>query len=128
MKSVGAPKETFPKELRICKKKEFEVIFNCGKKVFHKGLVVYLHKNTEKNITRIGIIVSRKAQKSAVLRNKFKRRIREIFRKARKNLKQGYDILVVATKISVLEEYKTLLQKLCELLKQEGLWDEENSN
>ena len=96
--------QSFSKKEKICKSKDFEKIFSFGKKSFFNNFLVYTYeRNKEKDTTRLGIIVSKKTQKSAVIRNKFKRRIREIFRKNKIYIKRGYDILVIGTKISVKE-------------------------
>ncbi|MFQ3674991.1 MAG: ribonuclease P protein component [Endomicrobiia bacterium] len=121
--------QSFSKKERICKSKDFEKIFSCGKKVFFNNFLVYIYeRNDEENITRLGIIVSKKTQKSAVIRNKFKRRIREIFRKNKVYIKKGVDILVIGTKISVKKDFDSLKQNFIEILKKENLWDFNNLN
>ena len=48
--------------------------------------------------TRIGIVVGLKFSKKAVERNQMKRFLREIFRPELKNIKEGFDFVVVARK------------------------------
>jgi len=114
--------QSFSYKERICQSKDFEKIFSFGKKVFFNNLLVYIYKREEeKNITRLGVIVSKKTQKSAVIRNKFKRRIREIFRTNKVYIKKGYDILVIGTKSSVKDDFYILKQNFIEILNSEGL-------
>lgn len=45
---------------------------------------------------RFGIVVSNKVAKKATVRNKLKRRIREVIRQFLPDLKTGFDVVVVA--------------------------------
>jgi ribonuclease P protein component len=113
--------QSFSKKERVCKSKDFETIFSFGKKVFFKNFLVYIYKRQADDITRLGIVVSKKTARNAVVRNKFKRRIREIFRKNKFIIKKGYDILVIGTKFSVEESYNNLNEIFLEILEKENL-------
>jgi len=111
---------TFRKHERINKQKEIDTVFEKGEKFFKNGLLVYILK-TDKNYSRIAILVSNKVEKSAVIRNKFKRRIREIFRLNKHKIKVPIDIVVVATKISVKQKYSFLEKSFLEILQDNNL-------
>lgn len=84
-----------PKENRLKKEKEFEAVFKGGRVI--KGSFVflkYLANGTDK--TKIGFVVSKKVSKSAVVRNKAKRRMREIVRLRKKEVKNGLSVIIVA--------------------------------
>ena len=115
---------TFKRVQRIHKNKEFQEIFNFGKKVLYNGLLIYVFSRENVDICRLGIVVSRKIEKSAVIRNKFKRRIREIFRLNKHKIKKGTDIVVVATKNCITQNYHQLEQNFITCLKQTGVWIE----
>ena len=68
-----------PKKNRLQKKKDFERVFAQGKGFRQDLLFLKAAKNDLKTL-RFGIIVSKKVSKSAVRRNKVKRRLREIIR------------------------------------------------
>ncbi len=119
-------KQSFPKKIRICRSKDFKIIFENGTRLYFDNLLLYIYSQ-KSEVTRLGIIVSRKIHKSAVIRNKFKRRIREIFRKNRSNIKPGYDILVLGTNRCVEENFEVLKQKFLEVLKKENLWIQINN-
>lgn len=55
---------------------------------------IYTQKS-DKDITRLGIIISKKHIPLAVNRNRFKRQIRELFRKQIDTKTRHYDILVL---------------------------------
>ncbi len=116
---------TFRKYERIGKNKEFELIFNFGKKIWYNGLLTYIYLRNDNNpVCRLGLVVSRRTEKSAVKRNKFKRRIREIFRLNKYNIKKGTDIVVVATKDVIHKKYKVLEKNFIECLKKADVWIE----
>lgn len=52
--------------------------------------------DNQKNQIRLGILIPKKICKKAVLRNKIKRRIKEILRKRETKLKRGKDLLFIA--------------------------------
>ncbi|MDP1538407.1 MAG: ribonuclease P protein component [bacterium] len=67
------------KNHRIRKKKDIEKIFKEGKNFREDSLVLKTVKN-DLNACRFGFIVSQKISKKANIRNKIKRRLREIVR------------------------------------------------
>lgn len=83
-----------PKKNRLTKNKEFENVFKNGDTFFTKILGIKYIKNGLE-ITRFGIIISHKISKKAVVRNKIKRRIREILRLNFEKIKKGYDVVIL---------------------------------
>jgi len=76
------------------KNRDYKEIYSTGKKNANREMViVYKKNNDEKN--RLGISASKKFGNS-VMRHCFKRRIKEIYRKNIENIKQGYDIIIIA--------------------------------
>lgn len=82
-----------PKINRIKKKKDFDLIFKKGKSFKTSLLVLKILKN-ELNENRVGFIISSKVSKKAVLRNKIRRRLSELFKKEEINLK-GFDFIFI---------------------------------
>lgn len=82
------------KKVNIVKKNtEFSNILKNGKKYYSNILNVYILKNSY-NYNRFGISISKKIG-SAVVRNKFKRQIKDIIDKNKIEFK-GYDILIIS--------------------------------
>ena len=82
------------KKINIVKKNtEFRNIIKNGKKYYCTILNVYILKNSY-NYNRFGISISKKIG-NAVIRNKFKRQIKDIIEKKNINFK-GYDILIIS--------------------------------
>lgn len=82
------------KEARITSNKDFKEVYSQGKSVANKDLVLFFLKK-ESSRTRIGISVSRKIG-PAVVRNRIRRLIREVFRRNETEIKEGYDIVIIA--------------------------------
>jgi len=85
---------------------EFRRLYSRGKSVVTPVLVVYCRRRRGKE-NRLGITVSAKIGK-AVVRNKVRRRLREIYRLSEDGLKGGFDIVVVARGRAVGAPYRKL--------------------
>ena len=82
------------KNNRISRNKDFDRVFKLGQSFYGKiiGLKV-VDNNT--SFSRLGILISTKVSKKAVVRNRFKRQIREIIQKQLPNMKNGKDIIII---------------------------------
>jgi ribonuclease P protein component len=95
----------------IKKNVEFQTIFDQGHSMYGRYLVVYFLQ-TNFNTLRFGFCVGKKIG-TAVIRNRFKRLLREAVRQMDFEQIDGYDILIVARhsilKASLAEIIKDLL-------------------
>ncbi len=87
-------KVTFSREHRIITKKEFKYIFDKAEKISQKHLFILFKPNLLSS-ARLGLSIGKRTAKSAVVRNRIKRIIRESFRSHRMHLKK-VDIVVIA--------------------------------
>jgi len=109
-----------PKENRLKKEKEFEAVFKGGRTIRGKSVFLkYLFNGTDK--TRVGFVVSKKISKLAVERNKAKRRMRDIVRLKKGNLKDGLSIVIVSLPPIKGMAYKEIKEDLENLLSKEEL-------
>ena len=84
----------------------FRRLYARGKSAANSYLVIYCRKNGSTE-NRIGYTVSKKLG-HAVVRNRVRRRLREIYRLNAHKFKPGYDIVVVARSRSVGASYQKL--------------------
>lgn len=82
------------KTVTIKQNHEFRRLYSKGKSAVTPFMVVYCRKSRLDH-NRLGITVSTKLG-GAVVRNRCRRRIRELYRLAQPRMKQGYDVVVVA--------------------------------
>ena len=86
-------------------------------------LVLYARKNRSE-ANRVGITVSKKLGK-AHIRNRVRRRIREVYRLNEDQFQPGWDIVVVARSRAVDAEFSRLTRSYLSLAKKAGILREE---
>ena len=111
-----------PKSFRILKSSEFK--FD-GEKL-HKQPFKVVGRANKLTHSRVGLVVTKKFSKSAVVRNKVKRTVREFFRKSPMKL-LGIDFVFILSRSQYVRDWKNLADELNKsLVKIEGssLWDQ----
>ena len=84
----------FDKTQRLLKPAEFKRVFELRQSAHNAHFGIYAAKNTLGQ-PRVGLVVSKKVSKKAVVRNRIKRQIRENFRLQNASL-DAHDFVVVA--------------------------------
>ena len=98
---------------------EFRRLYSKGKSCANAYLVVYCRKNRSGR-SRIGYTVSNKVG-HAVVRNRIRRRLREIYRLNEQRFQPGWDIVVVARTRAVEAPFEKLTASYLTLAKKAGL-------
>jgi len=101
------------------KNHEFKRLYNKGKSAASKYAVVYCGKNG-KSDNRLGITVSTKIG-GAVIRNRIRRRLKEIYRLNECVLPTGYNIVLVARTSSRYVQWSELESSVMALFNRLGL-------
>ena len=109
-------------EITVKENYEFRRIYRKGKSVVSPYMVLYCQKNRQGR-TRLGITVSTKLGK-AVVRNRVRRRFREIWRLNKDVMVPGWDIILVARVRAVETSYQKLDRVYRKMLKEIGLLQE----
>lgn len=102
------------------KQNEFNRVFTTGDVFGNKTFVMYYLKNMMET-NRLGIVVSKKISKKAVVRNKIKRRIKEAYRLNEDSFLLGYDFIIIAKGSCAEEKYSHLEKSLKHLFYKKNL-------
>ncbi len=105
---------SFPKERRLRSSADFRNVRESNNKLFSKSLIIYFLDNNL-SYPRLGVVVSKKVSKKAVVRNKIKRQIREIFR-LNQNKMSAIDLVVIAKQVAEESTYQQIETNLLKAL------------
>ena len=110
---------------RLKKRYQFSYVYKYGEHVSGCYIVLYFTSSKTKAI-KVGLAVTKKIG-HAVVRNKIRRRLREVVKNQLPNLKQNYNIIVVAKDNITKAEFSELTSEFKKLTKKADLVkDEEN--
>jgi ribonuclease P protein component len=111
----SAQGNTFPREARLVRRGDFDAVYRAGKRRSSSHFTVFFRAN-ELPQSRFGFSI-KKALGGAVVRNRIRRRLREMVRCHRLEIPAGWDI-VIHPKCSVARaEAASLTTDLLRLLK-----------
>jgi ribonuclease P protein component len=106
---------SYPASLRIKRREDFVGLQESGSKVSARNLLL-IYSQSDKATSRFGIVVTRKLDPRATVRNRVKRKIREVLRLNRCNLLGNFEILIIARRgiaeCSFQEIEKQILESL----------------
>ena len=102
----------------------FQRLYRKGDSAVSPNLALYVRRNGRPE-SRLGLTVSTKVGK-AVVRNRTRRRLREVYRTNEDNLKSGYDVVVVARVRAAHSPYHTLEKEFLRLAAKVGLTERES--
>lgn len=103
------------KRYRLRSNEEFRKIYKNGKNYWNRNLVMYIKKNGLDH-SRIGYTVTKKIGNS-VVRNRIRRRMKEIFRKNFDKIKEEYDIILIPKKNVIDIDYQQLESAMLHIFK-----------
>ena len=107
---------TFPREARLVRKGDFDRVYQAGKRFSGSHFAVFVRRN-ELALNRFGFSI-KKALGGAVVRNRIRRRLREIVRCRRQEISPGWDIVIHPKSSVARAPFAALAQDLVRLLKQ----------
>ena len=100
----------FQSHERLRKRRQFLEVYATGRKVHTATLVVYVRENCLSH-HRLGLTVSRKIGK-AVVRNRIKRRLRELFRVTKNDIPGSLDVVINVKRSAAWATFGQLAQDL----------------
>jgi ribonuclease P protein component len=105
----------FPREARLVRRGEFDAVYRTGKRRSSSHYTVFFRAN-ELPLSRFGFSI-KKALGGAVVRNRIRRRMREIVRCHRLEIPAGWDIVIHPKGTVAQAAFPALTADLLRLLK-----------
>jgi ribonuclease P protein component len=105
----------FPREARLVRRGEFDAVYRAGKRRSSSHFTVFFRAN-QMPVSRFGFSI-KKALGGAVVRNRIRRRIREIVRCHRVEIPAGWDIVIHPKSSVGRAEFVGLTADLLRLMK-----------
>ncbi|MCX8002627.1 ribonuclease P protein component [Anoxybacillus eryuanensis] len=109
------------KKYRIKKNDEFQEVFKRGTSVANRQFVLYVLDKPEQPYFRIGLSVSKKIGK-AVVRNRVKRYIRQVFHEEREQIDAGKDYVIIARMPVATMGYEEAKKSLLHVLRRANVF------
>lgn len=110
---------------RLKKRYQFNYVYKSGEHFSNEHIVLYVASSKTKFI-KVGFAVTKKVG-HAVVRNKIRRRLREIVKKQLPLLKQNYNIIIVARENVTEASFEILKLEFEKLIKKANLLKNEES-
>ena len=107
--------QRFPRDMRLVRRGDFDVVYRTGKRLSSSHFVVFVRTN-ELPRSRFGFSI-KKALGGAVVRNRIRRRLREMVRCRRQEIAAGWDIVIHPKSAVATADFGTLVEELVRVLK-----------
>lgn len=119
----------FRRNQRLRSSRDFGRVRRRGRRVSGPTLALsYARQSAEvRGITRVGFSVSKRVG-DAVVRNRVKRRLREIVRRCLPRVMPGWDLILTPTAAAAQADYVALAGEIDELLIRAGLWNADQTH
>ena len=98
--------ESFSRWEHLRLRREFVLVYRQGLRVHRRSFTIHVRPNGL-GYNRLGLSIGRKLG-CAVRRNRIKRRLRDIFRRNKRPLAGGVDLVINGRSVDGLEDYQTL--------------------
>ncbi|MDR1195431.1 MAG: ribonuclease P protein component [Endomicrobium sp.] len=112
--------QSFSYRERLHLQKDFNKVFKKGLKFDSKAIKILAYINEDRKIRRLGLVTPRKVG-TAVIRNRTKRRLREIFRTNKHSLEPGLDLIFISKPAAASLDYGSLKKIILNSLESAGL-------
>ncbi|MFC1621439.1 ribonuclease P protein component [Candidatus Omnitrophota bacterium] len=112
-------KSSFMRREHLKKNLAIKAVFDKGTRLRGKLVTVFLlRRNNDSDVNRVAFVV-RKAlyNKKPVLRNRYRRVLREAYRKTKEFMPGGHDMIVMATNLTRQTKSTSLEQELIHVFK-----------
>jgi ribonuclease P protein component len=87
-----AVEQKFPRKIRLVRRTEFDAVYRTGKRRSSSNFTIFVRANALP-LSRFGFSI-KKALGGAVVRNRIRRRLREMVRTHRQEIPAGWDVVM----------------------------------
>jgi len=108
------------RKLRLRKREDFNRTYRQGRSFANSQFVVYWRKRPEPGLFRLGVSASKKLG-GAVVRNRMRRRVKEIVRLNADRLPEQTDLIIIVRKPALDLTYRETERSILHVLKKAGL-------
>jgi ribonuclease P protein component len=105
----------FPRACRLLRRSEFDAVYQQGRRRSSKHFVIFVHANG-RPLSRFGTSVKRELG-GAVVRNRIRRRVREIVRLHRQEIAPGWDMVIHPRSTVARADFSELTEELLSLIR-----------
>jgi len=109
------------RKYKLKRDNDFRKVFKQGRYYHGNFIRIKILKN-ELDVSRFGFIVGLKISKKATERNKIRRRLEQAVRLNLNQIKDGFDVVVLAEKEIKEKEYLSIEEVLLNLFQKAKLW------
>ena len=107
---------SYSKDFRLKSSRQYQQVLERSKGIRGKFITLHAFCNPNYPYTKLGIVASKKYGK-AIMRNRFKRIVREAFRKVKSSFPLGMQMVVRPRKLAEEAKMHDILDELLELSK-----------
>ena len=107
--------QKFPREARLVRRSEYDAVYRAGKRRSSSHFTIFVRAN-ELPLSRFGFSI-KKALGGAVVRNRIRRRLREMVRCHRQEIPAGWDIVIHPKSSVAKAPFPALAEDLLRALK-----------
>ena len=108
------PRLGLPRECRLVRRAEYEAVYRDGRRRSSREFTIFLRPNGL-GLSRFGWSI-KKAQATAVRRNRIRRRLREILRLHRQEIAPGWDIVIHPRSSAATANFSSITEELLKLI------------
>lgn len=108
------------KEKRLCKNREYQVVYRRGKSYVNRLAVLYVLKRSPKQPARIGFVTGKKIG-CAVERNRCRRLMKEVYLLHQFELANGVDLVLIGRSSLKYAGYAQAERSILQLFRQAGI-------
>jgi ribonuclease P protein component len=108
------PRLSLPRACRLVRRAEYDAVYREGRRRANRDFTAFLRPNNL-DLSRFGWSI-KKGLGNAVLRNRIRRRLREIVRLHRQEIAPGWDIVIHPRSSAASADFAPMAQELMKLL------------